>query len=273
MRDILEKVQVNMPFQMLIDGYLDTIREERINPEIGLDCFVLDRFSRNEFCEVADAIHGAGLTITLHAPFFDLRPGALDPRVREVTRERLRQVFDLAPCFRPKSVVCHAAFDERYYASHEDQWLENSRETVHGFIALAAEMGIQIALENVYETSPRYLSLLLGTFKESRNICFCFDTGHFNAFSRADLEGWMDALGSRIGQIHLHDNHGSADEHLPVGEGTFPFLRFFELLKKKGASPIVTLEPHTEEHLWRSLANIKGMGLLDEVSRCDQICP
>ena len=124
-------------------------------------------------------------------------------------------------------------------------------------------MGTQIALENVYEGDPGLLGPLLDTFRESQYICFCFDTGHFNAFSTSSLEEWMDALGSRIGQIHLHDNHGSADEHLPVGEGTFPFQRFFELLKKKGVRPIVTLEPHTQEDLWRTLENIRRIGLLD----------
>jgi len=74
----------------------------------------------------------------------------------------------------------------------------------------------------------------------------------------------MDALGSRTGQIHLHDNNGSADEHNPVGDGTFPLSPgFFKLLKEKGARPIITLEPHTEEDLWHTLENIKHMGLLD----------
>jgi len=248
---------------MLIDEYLDLILKEGINPEVGLDCFALDHFSRNEFCDIADALHGAGLSVTLHAPFFDLRPGALDRKVREVTVERLWQVFDLVPCFRPRSVVCHAAFDERYYVSHEEQWLENSRDTWGTLIEKASGMGTQIALENVYENSSKSLGLLLDALGGSPNICLCFDTGHFNAFSRSGLEEWMDTLGSRIGQIHLHDNHGSADEHLPVGEGTFPFQRFFESLKKKGVRPIVTLEPHTQEDLWRTLENIRRMGLLD----------
>jgi sugar phosphate isomerase/epimerase len=263
MHDVLKKVQVNMPFHLLIDEYLDIILREGINPEIGLDCFALDRFSRNDFCDVADLLHGAGLSVTLHAPFFDLRPGALDRRVREVTVERLRQVFDLVPCFSPRSVVCHAAFDEKYYVSHEEQWLKNSIDTWSGFTEAAAEAGTQVALENVYESSPKYLALLLDAFRGSPNIFFCFDTGHFNAFSRSSLEEWMEALASRIGQIHLHDNNGSADEHLPVGEGTFPFQRFFESLKKKGARPIVTLEPHTQEDLWQTLENIRRMGLLD----------
>ncbi|MEA3486530.1 MAG: sugar phosphate isomerase/epimerase family protein [Thermodesulfobacteriota bacterium] len=263
MREILKEVQVNMPFQMLVDEYLEVILKERINPEIGLDCFVLDRFSRNEFRDVANLLHGAGLSITLHAPFFDLRPGAIDRKIREVTIERLRQVFDLVPLFKPRSVVCHAAFDDKYYVSNEDVWLENSRDTWSRFIETAAGMGTKIAIENVYENSPKFLSLLLDTFKESRSICFCFDTGHFNAFSQATLEEWVDALGSRICQIHLHDNNGFTDEHNPVGEGTFPFYRFFELLKKKAVQPIITLEPHTEENLWRTLENIKRMGLLD----------
>lgn len=273
MHDILEKVQVNMPFQMLVDEYLDMVLEEGINPEIGLDCFVLDRFSRNEFRDVADVLRGAGLSVTLHAPFFDLRPGALDRKVREVTVERLRQVFDLVPCFQPRSVVCHAAFDERYYVSHEQQWLENSRDTWRGFVEEAAEAGTRIALENVYEDSPTSLGLLLDVFRGSNNICFCFDTGHFNAFSRSDLDAWMDVLGSRIGQVHLHDNHGGADEHLPVGEGTFPFQRFFQLLEERGIRPIVTLEPHTQEDLWRTLENISRMGLVNGVNSCAQIRP
>ena len=263
MHDILKKVQVNMPFRMLIDEYLDVILEEGINPEVGLDCFALDHFSRNEFCDVADTLHGAGLSITLHAPFFDLRPGALDRKVREVTMERLRQVFDLVPCFRPRSVVCHSAFDERYYVSHEEQWLENSVDTWSGLMKSVAEGGTQVALENVYENSSKSLGLLLDALGGARNICFCFDTGHFNAFSLTSLDEWMDALGSRIGQVHLHDNHGSTDEHLPVGEGTFPFQRFFELLRQKGVQPIVTLEPHTQEDLWCTLENIKRMELLD----------
>jgi len=273
MHDLLKKVQVNIPFQMLIDGYLELIVQEGINPEIGLDCFSLDTFSRSEFCDVADSLHGAGLSITLHAPFFDLRPGAVDRRVREVTVKRLRQAFDLVPCFRPRSVVCHAAFDERYYVSHEEEWLKNSKDTWGGLVAEAAEMGTRIALENVYENSPKSLGLLLDAFQGSGNICCCFDTGHFNAFSRASLEEWMDALGPRIGQIHLHDNHGGGDEHLPVGEGTFPFRRFFELLQQRDIRPIVTLEPHTQEDLWCTLENITRMGLAEEVNKRAQVYP
>jgi sugar phosphate isomerase/epimerase len=252
-----------MPYQMLVDTYLPLITKERINPEIGFDCFVLDRYKRSNFTDTAKRIKDQGLSVTFHAPFFDLRPGALDRKVREVTIERLKEVFDLVPLFSPKSVVCHASFDEKYYVSKENEWLENSRETWSHFLGIAEEMDTMIAIENVYETAPLHLKSLLDTFGESSRISLCFDTGHFNAFSGEPLDSWMEEIGSHIGQLHLHDNKGSKDEHVAVGEGTFPFNEFFQHLKNNQKRPIITIEPHDEATLWRTLENIERMSLLD----------
>jgi sugar phosphate isomerase/epimerase len=72
----------------------------------------------------------------------------------------------------------------------------------------------------------------------------------------------MDGLGDRIGQIHVHDNNGLLDEHLPVGEGNFPFQIFFSMIRERDVKPIITLESHTEQNLWKMLENMKAMKLL-----------
>ena len=71
----------------------------------------------------------------------------------------------------------------------------------------------------------------------------------------------MDCLGARIGQVHIHDNNGLLDEHLPVGEGNFPFHTFFDLIRKRRLRPVITLETHSEKQLWRMLENIKAQNL------------
>jgi sugar phosphate isomerase/epimerase len=261
MQDILKKIQIHMPFSMLQDKYLPMVLRERINPEISFNHETLDRFRPDDYRKVADTLLAAGLTTTIHAPFMDLRPGALDPKIRRATVDRLRQVFDLAPHFRPRSIVCHPSFDGRYYVSTEAQWLEHSIDTWKPFLALAETMDTLIALENVYETDPHILKELLRSLHSPR-ICFCFDTGHFNAFAKAPLEDWISQLGPLIGQLHLHDNHGITDEHLPPGEGNFPFRDLFGKLRAMGRRPIITLEAHSEKHLRRSLENIKAMKLL-----------
>lgn len=264
MQDILEKIQIHIPFPLLRDRYLPMVLRERINPEIGFSHETLDRFHPDDYRKVAARLLDAGLTTTIHAPFMDLRPGALDPKIRRATVERLRQVFELAPYFRPRSIVCHPSYDGRYYVSTEAQWLENSIDTWMPFLALAEEMDTLIAMENVYETDPGLLKELLYALR-SPHVCFCFDTGHFNAFAEAPLDDWINRLGPLTGQLHLHDNHGTTDEHLPPGEGSFPFRELLQKLRNMGRKPIITLEAHSEIHLRQSLENMKAMQLLTEL--------
>ena len=259
--DILRKVQINIPFYLLFEKYLPMVLKYRVNPEIGFNHRDIERFRIDDFSRVAEVLRDRGLTITFHAPFMDLRPGAVDKKIRQASIERLLQVFDLVPFFQPRCIVCHPSFDDRYYVSTEQEWLENSIDTWGKFLALAEEMETVIALENVYEKTPDHLGRLFRKI-EGPNLVFCFDTGHFNVFSDRRLEAWMAELGPHLGQLHLHDNTSTADEHLPVGEGNFPFRKLFEMIRKEGIQPIVTLEPHTEENLWKTLKNIEEMELL-----------
>ena len=71
-------------------------------------------------------------------------------------------------------------------------------------------------------------------------------------------------MGKYLGHLHLHDNRGKSDEHLPVGNGTFPFAELFQILRSSNAQPTITLEAHAQDDLWQSLANIKKMGILKD---------
>ena len=127
-------------------------------------------------------------------------------------------------------MVCHPSFDEKYYVSSgATQWLENSIATWQRLLAEIEGSGTVIALENVYERRPEPLCRLLEAL-DSPQIGFCFDTGHANAFGEAPVADWIEGLGDRLAEVHLHDNRGVTDEHLAVGEGTFPFRDLMRLL-------------------------------------------
>ena len=119
-----------------------------------------------------------------------------------------------------------------------------------------AEMGTRLMLENVYEKDPDDIGVLLKRLKD-QNVGFCLDSGHLVAFGKANLKVWLESLGPYIEQVHLHDNHGSNDEHLAIGLGTIDFDLLFSYLKSnRNSPPVVTLEPHREEDLWPSLKNL-----------------
>lgn len=262
MQGILHKIHVHVPFLLLKERYLDFMIGEGMQPEISFSHVVLDAFGKDDFEKVARRLRNAGVPVTFHAPFIDLRPGAVDPGIRRLSIRRIDQVFDLVPLFRPRIVVCHPAFDPRYYISQEDAWLEASILTWRHFEDLARTSGTRIALENVYETHPAQLEPLLAALDPAVS-CFCFDTGHCNAFSESSMVEWMDGLEGFLGHVHLHDNLGQTDQHLPVGEGNFPFPAFFARLRALRDRPLMTVEAHSEQNLRRALENLRTMKLLD----------
>ncbi len=259
MQDTVSRVHAHMPYHLL-PKHLEMILRRKLNLEIYFHHWALEKLDQAKCVEHARLLADAGLKITFHAPFMDLRPGALDDQVRRTSVERIKQVFELARHFHPLKIVCHASFDERYYVFVDELWLENSVKTWTELIGLAEDVNTVIALENVYEKNPDILRRLFDALSSDR-ICFCFDTGHFNAFAHEPLSVWLKVLEKYLGHLHLHDNQGKRDEHLPVGEGTFPFAELFESLRKIKAKPTITLEAHNPNNLWRSMENIKSMGL------------
>ena len=259
MVQMIKKIQVNIPFTMLYDTYLPLIIQYGINPEIGLDAIALDRFSIAEYEDVAQEIHKRGLSITLHGPFMDLSPGSPDPKVRELTRYRFQQLSRLIPIFLPKTVVCHTCYDHKRYGFLKEQWLEYSMELWTWLSESLRKEGAILMLENVYERNPNEFLELFKSLMD-RGVGFCLDVGHQTAFSHVDLAEWLDILGEYIYQLHLHDNHGFQDEHLPLGKGKVDFPILFQYLKDKRIQPsIMTIEPHREEDLWPSLEYLEGL--------------
>jgi sugar phosphate isomerase/epimerase len=251
--DIISKVQINIPFTMLYETHLEAFIEYGLNPEIGLDATALDRFSIADFRGIAKEFHKNSRTVTLHGPFIDLSAGSPDPAVRRITRQRLEQLLELVPLFKPLSVVCHAGYDAKRYGYFKETWSENSLELWSWMADRVAEHGARLMLENVYEDGPQDIQTLFENLKIPR-VGFCLDIGHSSAFGQSDLEAWLKALGPFLGQLHLHDNLGNEDEHLAMGSGIIDFSILFKYFKKsKNTPPIVTLEPHEEKDLWSSL--------------------
>lgn len=259
MTAIAEMVQVNIPFTMLSESYADRFIAHRLNPEIGLDAEALDAYPFSHAQEVARRLREADLTITFHAPFMDLSPGSPDPKVRDLTRKRLKQVVRLVPLFRPRTVVCHTGYDHRRYWHIRDLWLENSLDTWSQMAGDTQSEGAALMLENVYEQTPDEMVHLLANLR-NRGVGFCLDSGHQAVFSTTPLEMWITSLGPYLGQLHLHDNHGKQDDHLGLGRGRINFRRLFELVMAVShARPVITLEPHKEEELWPSLAYLESI--------------
>ncbi|MBM4147237.1 MAG: sugar phosphate isomerase/epimerase [Nitrospira sp.] len=244
---------VHVPYER-IEQYLRFIIENHINPEIYFSSQSLDAVHYSDIIRLRDNLD-YNPSFTIHAPFMDLSPGAVDSKIREVTIGRFSHVLDIAEILKPKAVVFHSGYEKWKYSLKIDLWLEKSLMTWRPLIKRAADRGLKIAVENIFEDEPTNLRLLMEA-TVSENFGVCFDTGHFNLFSRVSLDEWMRQLKPYIIELHLHDNDKTADDHIAIGEGTFDFEKLFALLEDKDI--IYTIEGHTPEDVLKSIRRLKG---------------
>lgn len=248
---LLPKVQINVPFPLLVKN-LEKILDFGLQPEIYFSGATLDHLSWAEVRKTSRELCRKNLSVTFHAPFMDLNPGAVDEKIRELSRHRFEQVLALVPHFRPRAVVFHPGYDRWRYDDDVDLWLEKSLLTWKPLAERAETLSVKLAIENVFEDQPSSLQKLFSALGTPW-VGYCLDAGHGNLFSKGGVTPWLDALGSYLMEIHLHDNNRLADEHLPLGEGNIDFAAIFAYLRKNHLTPILTLEPHLAEHLEPSL--------------------
>jgi sugar phosphate isomerase/epimerase len=253
--ELLGTVQVHVPWRLL-GRYRERFRAYRLNPEIAIDGVDLDRTETAHFSQAARDLHDRGCRVSLHGPFWDLCAGSRDPLIREVTMMRLHRFLDAAALFRPVStLVCHLGYDSRHYGQDFDGWLERSLGVWEPLARRAEREELPILLENVWEDDPAMHRAVLERVA-SPMLGFCLDAGHAQAFSKTPVKSWLQELSPHLWELHLHDNDGSSDSHLPIGQGGIDFAGLFGFLEGNGFYPLLTLEPHRESHVFESLEGL-----------------
>lgn len=101
----------------------------------------------------------------------------------------------------------------------------------------AERLGIAVAFENL-----RYVSYLREIFQNIHSPArkFCFDCGHENLYDGGD--GVLEEFGMDLVAVHLHDNYGEHDDHLPPFAGMVDWDRLAKRLKANGMPCPITLE-------------------------------
>lgn len=250
----MEPIHIHIPYPKLRD-YLELLRKRRYDLEIYLSAAVLDQLERDDLEALRESLDW-NPALTLHAPFMDMNPGAVDPMIRSVTQVRFRQLINAASVLKPRTAVFHAAYDRWRYGGRTDIWLNNSIDTWNKVMDSASGIGLRVAVENVFDEDPEALRMLIETI-DNPDFGFCFDTGHFNIFSTVPMEQWFESLGKHLLEVHLHDNEGDADSHWAIGRGKINFGKFFALMREHSPVPVYTIEAHDADDIDVSLGQVK----------------
>lgn len=101
-------------------------------------------------------------------------------------------------------------------------------EAIRPLIGRASEAGLQLSIENTPHHSPENFNELFLQLRRLgpaavEHVGMCFDLGHANlcAATRNDYLKFLDRLAPHVPiiHLHLHENYGDADTHLPLFTG------------------------------------------------------
>jgi sugar phosphate isomerase/epimerase len=221
-----------------------------IGVELQLTGQVLDSFTYKDYGKIKELV--GELPITVHAPFMDLNPGALEPYTLTATRNRFKEVASAAKVLGAKVLIFHTGYHPQKVEPVYDAWFQRALET---FQEVAQVYPGRIALENVFDGSPQNLLNFLSRLPS--NFGVCLDTGHINLFSTVPLSEWFSSFGEKIFEFHVHDNDGVSDLHAPIGTGTFNFEELFKLLENLNSDYIFNLENKSPRAVEESLKALR----------------
>ncbi len=144
--------------------------------------------------------------------------------------DRIIRAIEAASMLGAKVIVVHSV-KAMPYLGREDYWRDLNLDIFRSLAPYAKRFGIRIGLEDLFNYDPGRRTYIEATGMRPAEMCAMLDAlgdDCFTAcldFGHAQLAGYsvpdyIRFLGrDRLGALHVHDNYGRGDDHLPPFSG------------------------------------------------------
>ena len=177
--------------------------------------------------------------VSMHGAYYDTAYTSIDPLIQEVSRKRFLQSIQAANFHGINKLVFHSVYKPQvdgFSLATLDSFSKRSIEFWQRFEEHIPD-GMTIFIENIADECPEvFMKMIRGI--GSPKIRACLDIGHAYASSAVPLDEWICVLGDSIGHVHIHDNDGKADQHLPLGRGKIPLADTINAIMKHAGKDV-----------------------------------
>ena len=208
---------------------------------------------------IAEQYRKTGMAKSMHGAFIDVNPASGDPDFRKLSRQRCRESCEIASLLDAGNLVFHSSAFPFLRGAYLENWAAGCASF---YEELAEHYPVRIFIENAQDLDPTPIRKLMDNVHSDR-IGVCLDIGHAH-YSRASVSRWFEELGEWIQYLHLSDNMGEFDDHLPLGQGSIDWELVNDLWKALGKDIPITLETgdlHATKESIRFLRKHRYFGL------------
>lgn len=191
---------------------------------------------------ILDALGSYNLGVQAHMPWYI--PLAFPyERVQKALHIECAAIFRAAASLGAKRMTIHPlAFPASAQGRKMrfEQMVANLKE-LH---KTAADVGLDLLVENM---DAKMMSIdEFQTLFSTLDMGMTLDVGHTHTAKGEGFRKYWEAFAPRVRHVHLHDNLGNNDDHLPLGAGKMDVPKVVETLKS-GYDGTITLEVHSED--------------------------
>ena len=192
---------------------------------------------------IAASLRAWPVSYSVHVPVWDLNLAAENAMMRVAVIEAYKKTIVFASALDAGHVVLHTGWCSDPHFSRENA-RGRAKEGIEALTRFNEEYGQLLLVENIggpatnLFTRDEFAAFLDGFPAE---VGYIVDIGH------ARLNGWefaslFKALGGRLHALHLHDNDGRVDSHLPLGRGGIDWPLTLGQIAGSGQDPTLILE-------------------------------
>jgi len=205
---------------------------------------------RSHVKEIGDWFRDKGIPLhSIHSPMYSeyewgrrgsppVNIAALDKRARIEAMDEIKRAIEVAEQIPFRFLVQHVGTSGEDWDAKKSDAAMTSIEHLKAF---AKPLGVTLLLENIpneLSTPDRLVELIHNAHFDDVGVCF--DTGH--AHIMGSVAEAFSLLKPLIRSTHVHDNKGTADDHLWPGDGTVNWEETMNLLRSAPQVPPLLLE-------------------------------
>ena len=225
---------------------LPLIREAGVaGIEVGTPPRHFDAADAAQLRSTGDALQRLALTpVSIHAPFsgsFEIAHP--DASRRHMAVSAIRAAMSALRTLGGQFVVVHPSDLERHQHDVEAR-LADSLASLHGLADDCRHAGLTLVVESplphLIGGHPDEFAWLL--HRLDRQVGVCLDTGH--TFLGRHWHRFLNVADGRLAHVHLNDNAGRRDDHLPPGDGHIDWAEIVRTLMAVNFTGWAMLELH-----------------------------
>jgi sugar phosphate isomerase/epimerase len=215
--------------------------------------------------EIQESLKRYDLELVCHLPAF-LSTADLTERIRQASVEETLTSLEVAAEMEPLKVVLHPSYMMGLWMFVPELARAHALESLTIIVEKAHALGLCVCLENMFPRTqwlihPEEFVDILAKFP---TVNLLLDIGHAHI---GDVGGkkclrFIEMFPGRIGHLHVSDNFGKEDQHLPIGVGIIDFPKVVKALKRVGYNDTITLEVFSRDRDYLKMSKKKMEELL-----------